>query len=168
MKKFVLILFMVFLIACGKTENNTESGNSTEDSRIEISNMLDQWHKAASEADYNGYFELMAAESVYIGTDAKENWTKKEFMKWSKPYFDRGKAWNFSTLKRNIYTEDIGKIAWFDELLETQMGIARGSGILIREGNSWKIKHYVLSLTIPNEKVDEVTVLKEMEREIIK
>jgi hypothetical protein len=44
-----------------------------------------------------------------------------------------------------------GKTAWFDELLNTQMKICRGSGVLVKIGQEWKIKQYVLSMTIPND-----------------
>jgi hypothetical protein len=37
--------------------------------------------------------------------------------------------------------------------LSTQMKICRGSGVLVKIGNDWKIKHYVLSMTVPNENV---------------
>ena len=48
-------------------------------------------------------------------------------------------------------------MAWFDELLDTHMKICRGSGVLVDQGNGqWKIKHYVLSMTVPNENVDEI------------
>jgi hypothetical protein len=36
------------------------------------------------------------------------------------------------------------KTAWFDELLNTQMKICRGSGVS-KVGNDWKIKHYVIN-----------------------
>ena len=52
------------------------------------------------------------------------------------------------------------KYAWFDELLDTQMKICRGSGILEKIKGTWKIKQYVLSMTIPNENVDEVVKIK--------
>jgi hypothetical protein len=39
------------------------------------------------------------------------------------------------------------KTAWFDELLNTQMKICRGSGVLVKIDGKWKIKHYVLSMT---------------------
>jgi hypothetical protein len=51
-------------------------------------------------------------------------------------------------------------MAWFDELLSTQMKICRGSGVLVKIGNDWKIKHYVLSMTVPNENVTEVVKIK--------
>lgn len=126
----------------------------------EINHLLNEWHLAAAEADYEDYFSLMAQESVFIGTDPTENWNKQEFMEWSKPYFDRGKAWSFSTLERNIFLGEDEELAWFDELLDTQMGICRGSGVVVKEEGEWKIKHYVLSIAIPNENVDAVTALK--------
>ena len=125
-----------------------------------VNDLLESWHKAAAEANYDDYFNLMANESVFIGTDPTENWNKTEFMAWSKPYFDRGKAWSFSTLERNIYLSQEGELAWFDELLDTQMGICRGSGVVVKENGKWRVKHYVLSIAIPNENVDAVTSLK--------
>ncbi|MCC8359777.1 nuclear transport factor 2 family protein [Salinimicrobium sediminilitoris] len=125
-----------------------------------VNHLLEEWHKAAAEANYEEYFSLMAAESVFIGTDATENWNKQEFMEWSKSYFDRGKAWSFSTLERNIYFADDAEISWFDELLDTQMGICRGSGVVVKENGKWRIKHYVLSIAIPNENMAAVTSLK--------
>jgi hypothetical protein len=88
------------------------------------------------------------------------NWDKKAFAAFSKPYFDRGKAWDFKSVERNIYFSKNGKTAWFDELLDTWMKGCRGSGVLEKEGKEWKIKHYVLSMTVPNEVTDQVLPLK--------
>lgn len=126
----------------------------------EISNRLDQWHKAAARADFKNYFDLMTSDAVFIGTDANENWTRKDFEAFSKPYFDKGKAWDFTALERHVFVDKSGEIAWFDELLSTQMKICRGSGVLIKIGKDWKIKHYVLSMTIPNDNSDEVVKIK--------
>lgn len=142
----VLLLFGSFLQAQSEKE--------------EINELLNEWHEAAAEADYEEYFDMMANESVFIGTDATENWNKPEFMEWSKPYFDRGKAWSFTTLERNIFLAEDEELAWFDELLDTQMGICRGSGVMVKKDGEWKIQHYVLSIAIPNENVEDVTSLK--------
>ncbi|MDR9458386.1 MAG: nuclear transport factor 2 family protein [Salegentibacter sp.] len=133
---------------------------SQETSEEKINNLVDQWHKAAAEADFDQYFGLMTADGVFIGTDATENWQNDDFREFSKPYFDRGKAWSFTSLERNIYFNENKSIAWFDELLDTHMGICRGSGVLQKTETGWKIAHYVLSIAIPNENVEEVTQLK--------
>ena len=148
MKKITAFVFLLFSITISAQEKSN------------IDNVLTQWHKAASEANFEEYFDLMTKNGVFIGTDATENWQNTDFREFSKPYFDRGKAWNFKTLERNIYTEENSNIAWFDELLATQMGICRGSGILQKTEDGWKIAHYVLSITIPNENVEEATALK--------
>lgn len=134
---------------------------SAQDQKKTINNFLDAWHKDASNADFKNYFEKIADDGIYIGTDATENWTKKEFEIWAKPYFDKGQAWSFTALERNIYFSPDKKLAWFDELLDTQMKICRGSGILEFKNGKWKIKHYVLSMTIPNDNVEEVIKAKE-------
>lgn len=127
-----------------------------------IGELLNNWHKAAAEARFDDYFEALDEQSVFIGTDATENWDKPAFMKFAKPYFDRGKAWSFSKLERHIYLSKDGKTAWFDELLLTQMKICRGSGVLLKTKKGWKIKHYVLSMTVPNDNVDEVVKIKSL------
>lgn len=152
MKHF--LAFLLFISCMAPTAAQTSAKEN-------IDQLLNEWHDAAARADFNSYFSKMAEESVFIGTDPTENWHKQEFMEWSKPYFDKGKAWSFSTLERNIFLSEDCEIAWFDELLETQMGICRGSGLVKKEDGEWKIKHYVLSIEIPNENVSEVTKMKE-------
>ncbi len=125
-----------------------------------INTMLDNWHKAAADVQFDNYFSYITDDAIYIGTDATENWNKKQFQAFAKPYFDKGSAWSFTALERNIYFSKDGKMAWFDELLNTQMKICRGSGVLVKVKNTWKIKHYVLSMTVPNDNSDEVTKIK--------
>ncbi|WP_313189927.1 nuclear transport factor 2 family protein [Sphingobacterium sp.] len=133
---------------------------SLAQSEQEVAKVLDQWHAAAGKADFKEYFGLMDANSVFIGTDATERWDKQEFMDYAKPHFDKGKAWNFSSLERNIEISEDGKTAWIDELLNTQMKICRGSGVLVLKDGKWLIKQYVLSMTVPNDLADEVVKMK--------
>ncbi|NVJ89758.1 MAG: nuclear transport factor 2 family protein [Flavobacteriaceae bacterium] len=156
MKKIsvLIVLSLVFIQSCTNTK---EHQNTDENSaKKEINNLLTDWHLGATNADYEAYFSKMDSVSVFIGTDASENWNKKEFETFSKPYFDNGKAWDFKTLERNIYLNNSGDFAWFDELLNTWMGTCRGSGVLEKKSGTWKIKHYVLSVTIPNDDIQKV------------
>lgn len=150
MNKGILIIAMLFACHLAAQENSKEHINS----------IIDKWHKAASEADYETYFGILADDGVFIGTDASENWQNEEFRTFSKPYFDKGKAWSFTAIERNIYIDESETMAWFDELLDTRMKICRGSGVLQKEDGKWRIKHYVLSIAIPNDDVDEVIELK--------
>ncbi len=157
MKK-TTIFFAIILLVLSFT---TISGQAkSEKEKAEIGVMLDGFNVAAAKADYKTYFGFFADESTFIGTDATEVWDKKAFMVWAKPYFDQKKTWNFTSLKRNIHFSKDGKIAWFDELLDTQMKICRGSGVLEKISGKWKVKQYVLSMTVPNEIADQVVTQK--------
>jgi len=151
--KIGIVICLLFISYCTSAQIKTE--------KEIINNILTNWHKAASEANFDTYFGLMTDDGVFIGTDATENWQNKAFKAFSKPYFDKGKAWRFTTLERNIYTNNTNDFAWFDELLDTQMKICRGSGVLQKVNGKWKIKHYVLSITIPNKDVGKVVKIKD-------
>jgi len=125
-----------------------------------INKTLDDWHKAASEANFETYFGLMTNDGVFIGTDATENWQNKAFKTYAKPHFDKGRAWSFTAVDRNIYVNERANFAWFDELLDTQMELCRGSGVLQKINGEWKIAHYVLSIAVPNEHVSELVQMK--------
>jgi ketosteroid isomerase-like protein len=154
MKKVLAVLIIFSLSGC---KSNMEHQTL---SKVNINVIIDAWHKAAAEANYNDYFALMTNDAVFIGTDASENWNKTAFQAYAKPHFDKGKAWRFTVLERHIYFDKSGKTAWFDELLDTQMKICRGSGVLVKIGKEWKIKHYVLSMTVPNENSEQVIKAK--------
>jgi hypothetical protein len=157
MKKLTIIYALVLLVF-----NFTQFSAQSKDAKdkTDISTMLDGFNVAAAKADFTAYFNYYADESTFIGTDATEVWDKKAFMVWAKPYFDKKKTWNFTSLKRNIYFSKDGKLAWFDELLDTQMKICRGSGVVEKINGSWKVKQYVLSMTVPNDVVDKVVAEK--------
>ncbi|WP_044401633.1 nuclear transport factor 2 family protein [Lacinutrix sp. Hel_I_90] len=159
MKFLKLLIFSILLGSC-ETEIKVENQKSPEELKAEINVALNDWHKAAAEANFENYFNLMTTDGVFIGTDATENWQNDAFRAFSKPYFDTGKAWDFTAIERNIYLYEDKKIAWFDELLDTQMKLCRGSGVLKLVNNQWKVAHYVLSIAIPNENVSEVVKIK--------
>lgn len=154
-----LLLVLICAIALYACQNNTCKQNHTN-IKAEIDTILNNWHKNAANTNFNNYFNAMDSTSVFVGTDASENWSKREFMTFCKPYFDKGKAWNFKPLERNIYISKNAKVVWFDEILDTWMGICRGSGVLEEAENKWKIKQYILSVTIPNNCTKEVVKLK--------
>jgi ketosteroid isomerase-like protein len=152
MKK--ILFSIVFFSLAGQAQTTASSAKQ------QINASLDAWHRAAAEANYDAYFNGMTADAIFIGTDAKENWNRKDFENFAKPFFDKGKAWSFTALERHIYVDKTGKMAWFDELLNTQMKICRGSGVIVKIGKEWKIQHYVLSMTIPNDNSSEVINIK--------
>jgi SnoaL-like domain len=165
-----IIAMLLILNSCQQpTKNTSASSIDTVNQQKAIISMLDSFNTAAANADYKTYFNFYTDDAIFTGTDASERWNKKEFMVWAKPYFDKKTTWNFSSLERHIYFDKTGTLAWFDELLNTQMKICRGSGVLVKQGNGWKIQQYILSATIPNEVMDSVVKIKApIEDELIK
>lgn len=160
MKKYIYFTVFSLVFFCSNTFYSQKKEFYENVQKRTISKVLDDLNTFAATADFKNYFGLFADESTFVGTDATEVWNKKEFMEYAKPYFDKGKAWNFTSLQRTISFSTDGKYAWFDELLDTQMKICRGSGVLEKIGTQWKIKQYVLSMTIPNGVTGEVIKIK--------
>lgn len=157
MKRKLFALVLILNINCTHQHKKTASNNHI---KKDLNELLNNWHLAASKADFNNYMNAMDSVAIFVGTDATEHWTKDEFKTFSKPYFDKGTAWSFTPLHRNIYISKSKKVVWFDELLTTWMGTCRGSGVLEKINHKWKIQHYVLSVAIPNDDMKSIIAVK--------
>lgn len=122
-----------------------------------IDQVLDALHDAAARADEARYFALFADDAVFLGTDATERWSKDQFRAYAHPLFAQGKGWAYSKVTRNIFVADDGRFAWFDETTSNaKLGDCRGTGVLVRRGERWKIAQYNLTIPIPNELAEDV------------
>lgn len=157
----LLALLWVFALACAPAPLSSAPlvprvapGANAE---RHVGEVLDAWHAAAARADEAAYFGLMAEDAVFLGTDATERWSKAAFRAYAHPHFAKGKAWRFRALRRVVLFSADGELAWFDEDLATEkLGPARGSGVLRREQGGFRIVHYNLALTVPNDRFDGV------------
>ena len=162
MRCLPLIAAGLFLIIPGCA---TEPAHRTSD----IDDLLDNWHAAASQGDPEGYFGVMTDDAVFIGTDANERWDLAAFTEaFREPYFARPAlpgepgpyqpAWVYVPRDRSIVFSKAGRTAWFDELLDhAKYGVARGTGVLVRDGGEWRIAQYCLTFPIPNALAPELT-----------
>lgn len=115
---------------------------------------LSAFHKAASEADWDTYFNLLSDDAIFLGTDVTEHWTKAQF----KAFAQNTKGWTYSLRERHIYFASSANTAWFDEVLDNKAyGTSRGTGVLIRTPAGWKIAQYHLVFPIPNDLAGEIT-----------
>jgi len=153
-KHILLYITSVLLVFSSCSKNKTVDEN-------QIINLIDNWHQAAANAELDTYFNLMSQDAIYIGTDPNERWSKDEFHQFCKPYFDKGTTWDFKPFDRKIYLSSDNKTIWFDELLNTWMGVCRGSGVITLENGTYKISHYHLSVTIKNESIKEFLQIKQ-------
>lgn len=154
-----LLLLAQLAAAQGRQPVDPISGGAMElpNDPDEVHAVLDDWHAAAAEADFERYFDHFTVDAVFMGTDATERWSVEQFMEYARPHFQSGEAWSFTATSRHVMFDDDGNVAWFDEELDTpNLGPCRGTGVLVLEGQEWKIAHYNLSVPIPNDLVHDV------------
>ncbi|HXU45676.1 MAG TPA: nuclear transport factor 2 family protein [Thermoanaerobaculia bacterium] len=124
---------------------------------LTVEQTLDAFHAAAAKADEEAYFALLAPAGVFLGTDATERWDKTAFRAFAHPYFAKGKAWTFVPRNRHVDHSADGRVAWFDELLDSATyGECRGSGALEQIDGTWKIQQYHLTIPLPNDLAKEI------------
>jgi hypothetical protein len=150
-KYFYWILFII--TAFGFTMSNDKQYAKQND-------IIDAWHKAASSANFETFFDVMTDDFIYLGTAPGERWNKTEFGAFCKPYFDKGQAWDFKPSNRIWSKGNSKKIIWFTEDLDTWMKGCRGSGIMIKQKGKWKLAYYNLSVLIENEKIESFIQLR--------
>ena len=148
-----------FLTACLLCLGLIGAAHAATDAKLtkQVNAFVDGWHDDAANTRM-AYFDKIAKDGVYIGTDRTELWTRDEFKAWSKKYFDAKSAWTFKATRRNVYASKDKSLIWFDELLDTKnMGPAMASGVIRKTRTGFEIVHYQLSVAVPNEVSEQVT-----------
>lgn len=138
----------VLLLLCATA--GSVSGQAAPDERA-VAEVLDALHEAAANAEFERYFGLYAEGAIFLGTDATERWTLDEFRAYARPSFDAGRGWTYVPTERHIYIGPDARTAWFDERLDNAtFGETRGTGVLVKEADGWKVAQYNLTVPIPN------------------
>tara|TARA_B100000579_G_C22581334_1_gene733654 strand:- start:77 stop:607 length:531 start_codon:yes stop_codon:yes gene_type:complete len=133
----------------------------------DINKVLDEFHAAAAKADTQSYLNYLTKDAVFLGTDEWERWPKfPDFNAYVKKRFKDGSGWNYIPDKREIKISQNKDIAWFDEvIISVNNNRFRGTGVLIKSNDKWKIAHYALSFLIFNEDWEEVVRLTKERQE---
>ncbi len=147
-KKYLWIVLIMMSFSLSAQEVDSEQA---------ISRVIDAFHQAAAKADAKQYLNLLSNDAIFLGTDGSERWNKKQFTDFVLPYFNQGKGWLYLVKDRNISLLKDSSVAFFDEILENKnYGYCRGSGVLIKTNQGWKISQYSLSILVPNDIADRV------------
>jgi len=142
MKQLLIGFFLASIVLEAPAQSNEAAVNM----------VLDNIHKLASEANFDGYFALYTADAIFLGTDATERWSIDEFKGYAKPSFDQGTGWTYIPTERHVYLSPDHNSAWFDERLDNEgFGECRGTGVLIKVDGVWKVTQYNLTVPIPND-----------------
>lgn len=123
---------------------------------------LDRFHATAASADRDAFLALFAPEAVFLGTDGTERLQGEAFREFVTERFADGQGWAYRSRERHIEVSADGDIAWFDESLShEQLGQCRGSGVLRRGVDGWRIAQYNLSIPIPRDRM--LSVVREIQ-----
>ena len=132
--------------------------------RAEIDAVLDAFHAAAAAADEARYLATLSDSVVFLGTAPGERWEGDAWREFVHRYFSQGKGWAYVPSERSVDVAADGLTAWFDETVTNEhYGACRGTGVLRRTDDSWRIEQYNLTIPIPDELAPEVVArIREM------
>ena len=154
-----MIVRMTLLVATLTLAGCASAQRNWQDMPAEVEHVLDDFHAAAAEGDANRYLAHFADNGVFFGTDATERWTVQQF----EPYVRRGFAdggWTYVPRDRTVFINHDDGTAWFDEMLDGSTGIvARGTGVLVRDGDRWRVAQYNFSVPFPNSLWDTINAM---------
>lgn len=147
MRNTIGLLIGVFLLA------GLVRGESTQ----EQGRVLDRFHQLAATANLDDYLALLTQEMVFLGTDGSERWQGQDFRDFVSANFNAGRGWEYSSVQRHINVSADARTAWFDEVLHNDaLGQCRGSGVMLKTAEGWKIAQYNLSVPVPNAMLQQV------------
>lgn len=144
--KHILIACCALLLSLGALAQTVDADAALKQ---RVNAFVDEWHDDAAHARL-AYFDKIASDGVYIGTDKTELWHRDQFKQWAMRFFERKSAWAFKATQRNVYLSPDRQFIWFDELLDTQMGVCQASGVIRKSARGFEIEHYQLSIAVPN------------------
>ena len=146
-----LALLCLSALACRAPDRPATAAPEAE---RDVARVLDDFHDAASHADGPRYYAHLAEDAIFLGTDARERWTKAEFRAFCEPHFAKNSGWTYRARERHVFVD--GDVAWFDERLwNEKYGECRGTGALRRDAGAWRIVQYNLAFPVPNELAEE-------------
>lgn len=144
MQRLLLLAGTLAMIACAASPQETADP-------ADVAAVLDDFHAAADDADFDRYFSHFVDDGVFFGTDPEERWPVEEFRPYAARRFEDGVGWTYVPRDRNIFFSDDGRTAWFDEMLDNPSGlVARGTGVLVRQEDEWKVAQYHITIPFPN------------------
>jgi|GEM_PF-866863 len=109
---------------------------------------LDALHKAGADANKTAFTALLAQDVVFLGMDGANRLEGPAVRDFVSENFASGNGWTYRSSQRETRLSADGTVAWFDESLEhDQLGRGRGTGVLVRNSEGWKVAQY--NLTVP-------------------
>jgi len=152
MKKITCLVVLMLIFVTGFAAAADQTPGRADD-KAAINLLMDGFHAAAAAADRDRYLGYFTENGVFMGTDDWERWPlNPDFRNYVAERFKNGVGWTYRPVERHIAFAPDGKVAWFDEITRSEKwGLFRGTGVLLKQKDGWKIAHYAMSVLVPNE-----------------
>lgn len=109
---------------------------------------LDALHKAGADANAAAFESRLAEDVVFLGIAGAGRLEGQAAREFFAVHLAQERIWAYRSSQREIRASADGNVAWFDETLEhDELGIGRGTGVLVRSREGWKVAQY--NLTVP-------------------
>ena len=109
---------------------------------------------SGAECDLERHLGYLEEYAITFGTAADERYTKTDHREMLAPYFAAGHGMTSELVVLNITESEDGRFAWFDARLDKKrLCELRGSGLLHRGEDGWKIVLHNLAFPVPNEMI---------------
>ncbi|MFA3792579.1 nuclear transport factor 2 family protein [Aliiglaciecola sp. SL4] len=158
MKQLAAIMMVIVWSITNVSLANPQQSTMTSETES-INTLMDGLHYAASQADLEGYLGSYTQNAVFMGTDDWERWTRPTTLDaYVAERFKGGTGWTYKSVERHINFAEGGNIAWLDEIIVSpKWGRFRGTGVVTKQGDTWKIAHYSMSVLVANEAFVEIS-----------
>lgn len=157
--RIIIFLFAVGLALLNTSVTFAKDTQPLASTAIELINKkMNDFHDAADKGDAARYLNHFSEDGVFMGTDDWERWPYDAFSKYVDKHFKDGKGWSYKPVKRFTNVSSQQGFAWVDEIVESEKwGRFRGTAVLEKTEQGWKLKHYSLTVLVPNESWEEVS-----------
>jgi hypothetical protein len=115
---------------------------------------LNALHEAGADANSAAFESLLTQDVVFLGVGGAARLEGPSARDFFREHLMQGNAWAYRSIERQTRLSPDGTVAWFDETLQhDQMGRGRGTGVLIRSSEGWKLAQYNLIVPLPGAEV---------------
>ncbi|MBD0288634.1 MAG: nuclear transport factor 2 family protein [Flavisolibacter sp.] len=163
MRKLLFFFFLFFSAVSAIAQNSptakNNSNNAVNDkSRQEVAAFMKRFHDGFRAGNVEALIKMEAPGSTYMGTDAKEIWTKEQFNNELLEAF-KGKGVEYSIDREEVYLLDNQTAVVVDQFIFPAIStsiLVRLHSVLSKKGNDWMVALSSVTLIPRNEDLSKL------------
>ncbi len=164
--RFYFLMVFGLVVGSANLVSAQANGDDSKIAKQAITKLLGDFRDAAKKADGQAYFNCLAKDGIFFGTDGNERFTVDQLKAFVGPYFDRGIGWEHQINTRRVFVGPNNQVGWFEEQTTRQkVGPMRTTGVVKKTKQGWKIVQYNVAIVVPNDVIEDVVkIIKQREQ----